>query len=203
MTLSDEHFDACMQAMDRSERTRANRDPQTVYTVEVVGRDDGPYLFADQHDADRFALAVGAAGGNSIDGRATICDRDTTTELIKQETADVEPIPYGVAYPMNVGTAPDGWSWVQKGDDEDVFDSDEDAAQALISAGIGTDWSYFNRRTHMEVGKQDRGAGYDVAINAPEPDRCDECGASEPRGAATVEGPWHLASCSAHTEIND
>jgi hypothetical protein len=33
-----------------------------------------------------------------------------------------------------------------------------------------------------------------------EKDRCEECGATYPRDARTLEGPWHELHCSLHTD---
>lgn len=111
-------------------RTVLDREtaPQTVHTVEVDGREDGVYLFADEADADRFVQAVNRAAGVdiesyglvAIEGHAVISGPEETDKLIEQELEDVEEewrptfadlaagkikrkVPVGIAYPTNVG----------------------------------------------------------------------------------------------------
>jgi len=159
--------------MSDTETTR-----QTVHVV-YGGNfgEDEPAVFEREQDAHAYAQLVGGMGTDLI-----ICDRKVAAQMIDQERrAEAEDegqfVPYGIAWPIKADGCdpPDGWSWVEKGDDEDVYDSDEDAAKALIEAGIGTEYRYFHRAT-LEDRTKGPGAewadlnGCSVAINVPEPE---------------------------------
>ena len=55
--------------------------------------------------------------------------------------------PYGIR--LDAGGAPEGWRWVEADEQAGVYNDDRDAADALITAGIGTEWQTFDGRVAM------------------------------------------------------
>lgn len=108
-----------------------------------------------------------------LDGEPMAMDVDNLPPLTEQFVDHWATVPYGVAWPiLSDGVyPPKGWTWVEKDDDADVFLSDEDAAQALIRSGIGTEYRYFDRETHEDRGKEmwPNLIGCSVAINVSVP----------------------------------
>ena len=78
-------------------------------------------------------------------------------------------VPYGVIWPsLSDGRyPPDGWTWVERDDGADVYPHDEAAAEALIAAGIGTEFGYFRRSDYVRMPAYVPGCS--VAINVPDP----------------------------------
>lgn len=67
---------------------QAERTALEVHTVEVFGRADGVYYFADQADMLAFAKAVRASGGRCFTETQAIADHETTLALIAQEVEE-------------------------------------------------------------------------------------------------------------------
>jgi hypothetical protein len=61
---------------------------EVTHTVEVFGREDGTYVFANRANADRFADAVRQAGGDCAITKQTVCSSRETDALIATELAD-------------------------------------------------------------------------------------------------------------------
>lgn len=172
-------------AMRLHQELREHSAPQTVYTVDVLQREDGLYVFANENDAQRFEEAVNGdedtAYGSSCyrSTQTVVSDAETVAKLIASERDPDDEraaILHGIAWPIRTDGCdpPEGWSWVERDDDyPDTYRFDSDAAEALIAAGIGTEWSYFDRRTYDRISSTDV-IGYTgpigTAVNVPEPD---------------------------------
>lgn len=89
----------------------------------------------------------------------------------KELTEPKDPYP-GIFWPVKSDSQdpPDGWSWVERLDEADLYESDWDAAQALIEKhGVpATEVRWFDRYTHEPL--DDYRTGASVAINVPEPE---------------------------------
>lgn len=158
--------------------------PQTVYTVDVFQREDGLYVFASESDAKRFEDAVNGAEDTAYGSscyrstQTVVSDAETVAKLIASERDPDDEraaIPEGIAWPIKTDGCdpPEGWSWVERDDDADIYRFDSDAAEALIAAGIGTEWSYFDRVTHDRITGDEvvsTRAPIGTAVNVPEPD---------------------------------
>lgn len=149
-------------------------EPLTVYVVTSHYADDDPAVFATEALANRYADTFSPQG---VVDELLVCDGELAEKMIREASSDdLSRAPYGIHWPADPDgwEPPDGWSWVEKGDEEDEYATDEDAARELVRLGIGTEWRYFHRETLEDRSQGDAAiwadlSGCSVAINVPDP----------------------------------